>query len=497
MTGRRWETGALALALVTVAVTAAVAQGVFEAIPHLEDEFAQLWQAHVFADGSLSMPTPAAAKSFIVPFVVDLDGIRFSKYPPGWSALLSVGARLGQAWLINPLLAGLAVWLTFRLSRRYLTGVLAFLAAMLLASSPMFLMLSGTFMSHNLSLVMTIAFALAWLDLLTPITARTRMWCALAVAGGSLGILLLTRPLTGAGVALPFAVFGVSSSEGRRRWRWLLGAIAGAGVIGLILPLWQGAVSGDLLLNPYTLWWPYDRLGFGPDIGAGAAGHSPRQAYINTKFSLRAGLHDIHGWPYLSWLFLPLGLWGLRRQRGVYPVLAVFPVLVLAYGLYWVGAWLFGPRYYFAGLPGWCLASAAGIGWLGGWLSPGAGRRWRKLTISALVAGLLAVSLVGYSPTRLGGMKGLFGIERAALNPLRSADLEHVLIIVRADHWSDYANLLPLAPPFTDQDVRVAWSRGPRADAELAEIYSGYEVFWHDPERPAVLLVPRQGTSDP
>jgi 4-amino-4-deoxy-L-arabinose transferase-like glycosyltransferase len=495
---RSWEAAALAISLATVVAAAFISQSVLEAIPHIEDEFASLWQAHVFAQGELTAPSPSGAKSFLIPFVVDYEGVRFSKYPPGWSALLSLAVPFEWEWMINPLLAGLAVWLTFRLGQRFLKDGLALLAGLLLGSSPMLLMLSGTFMSHNLSLVLATAFALAWTDILQDAGASQRgRRLGTYVGGGALGLLFLTRPLTAAAVAIPFLLYGALSRAGRHRWRPLVGLMALAGTIGLILPLWQWAVTGDPLLNPYSLWWPYDRLGFGPDIGVGEAGHTLRQAYSNAKFSLRAGLHDLNGWPYLSWLFVAPGIWALRRRRIAWPVLGVFPSLVLAYSLYWVGAWLFGPRYYYAGLPGWSIANAAGIGWIGGWLSEVGASRWRRLGTTAALGLLMATSVLGYSPIRVGGMKGLFGIERSALAPLEAVGLEHALVIVTADHWTDYANLLPMADPFDDRDVLVAWSRGPVLDRELAAAYPEHDLFWHDPERPNVLQVPIVGPREP
>ena len=52
-------------------------------MPHLEDEIAYVWQAQALAGGAIKLPSPPEPKSFLVPFVVDYDGFRFGKYPPG------------------------------------------------------------------------------------------------------------------------------------------------------------------------------------------------------------------------------------------------------------------------------------------------------------------------------------------------------------------------------------------------------------------------------
>jgi hypothetical protein len=48
---------------------------------------------------------PHYRQAFWTPFVVDYQGERFGKYPPGWPAWLSLGVRLSAPWLINGLLA--------------------------------------------------------------------------------------------------------------------------------------------------------------------------------------------------------------------------------------------------------------------------------------------------------------------------------------------------------------------------------------------------------
>ena len=487
-----WDRVGLALALLAAVLSAAVALEIFEAIPHMEDEFAQFWQAEVMAEGELYRSSPPEPKSFIVPFVVDHEGRRFGKYPPGWPAALALGAAAGAPWAVNPILAGLGVWLIYRLAGRLLPPPLAALAAGLAALSPWLLMLSGSLMSHSLSLVLAAAFALTWFDLfLDPDRRASAVPPGLLVvlAAGCAGLLLLTRPLTGVGALLPFAVHGAWMLVRRPGHRSRLLAIAlGGATLAALLPLWQYALTGDPLRNPYTLWWSYDRLGFGPGHGPVEGGHSLWLAYINTRHSLKVGLHDLFGWPFLSWLFLPFGWWALRRKAGAGLLYAVLPSLVLVYTAYWIGAWVLGPRYYYESLPGLAIASAAGIGWIGGWLGKAVRPiKLRKLGVTALVALLLAGNILFYWPARLGGLHGLYGIDADPLRPLRSADIEPALIFVDADHWTEYANLLPLTPPFSERKLRVAWSRGEAPNARAQRALLGYQVLYYDPDQPGVF----------
>ena len=489
MKGRLPSALALALALLAILGTAYISTVVFERVPHLEDEFANLWQARVIARGELTLPSPSEPRSFLVPFVIDYQGQRFGKYPPGWPAALSLGARAGAAWLVNPLLAGLAVWLTFRLGSKLLGAWAGLLAALLLASSPMFLMLSASLMSHTFSLVLCLIFTLAWFELFFPGPEGghvPRRGLLTALAGSSLGLLALTRPWTAVAIAVPFIVdAGLRMLRGGRDERLQLLAIAGlAGLLSACILLWQYALTGDALLNPYTLWWPYDRLGFGPGIGVTEKGHNLYWAFYNSRFSLRAGMHDLFGWPYLSWLFLPFGIFALRRERKAWLLAGIVLALIAFYAAYWIGSWLFGPRYYAEALPALAVLSAAGIAWAGVWCNPpGLAARARRLAVTALVAMLLAANVLWYLPARIGGLHGLYHITRAPSAWIEQQDLGHALLMVQADHWYGYAQLLPLVEPFTESDLLVAWSRGPQVDGELIASLPDRAVYTYDAPR--------------
>ncbi len=494
---RRADIAALALALLAGLTAALVADRVFERMPHIEDEFAFLWQAEVMADGHAYLDSPPEPRSFLVPFVVDYEGRRFGKYPPGWPAALSLGARLDAAWLVNPILGILAIWLIYRLGSRVGGKGVGLLAALLAGTSPMYLMLTGNLMAHTFSLVLGAAFSLAWFDLFLEREARqvpTRWEGRLLppLAGLSFGLLVLTRPVTALALGVPFAVHGLillaRGGQAVRRRLMIIGGLALA--VGGLLPLWQAALTGDPGLNLYTLWWPYDRYGFGPGIGVKESGHNLNWAWINTKFSLRVGRSDLFGWPGLSWLFLPFGMLALRRRWDGWLLLATLPSLVLAYMAYWASAILLGPRYYYEALPGVAVVSALGVAWLAGILadSPALWLRWRRPAVAGLLLVLVSLNAAFYLPLRVGGLHGLYGMSRAPQQHLAALSIEPALIVVHVEnHWSEYGTLLPLAQPFSENDVLMVYSRGERADSRLAAIYADRPVLHYYPEEPSVI----------
>lgn len=474
-----------------------VSELVFERMAHIEDEMAYLWQAQVIARNQLTLPSPEQPKSFLVPFVIDYHGQRFGKYPLGWPVVLSFGVRLGVHYLVNPLLAGFGLWLTYRLAKRVLSETVGLIAAGLTLTSPFFLMNSGSFLSHPLGLVLSASFALGWLEGFTQPQSQNR-WLAITSSAAALGLLTLTRPLSAAAVAVPFALHGLYllwRGDAETRKRLFVFVVIVLALTSLHFA-WQYAVTGDALMNPYTLWWDYDKIGFGPGCGHSDEGHTLFRARINTRFSLRAGWHDLFGWAGYSWLFLPPGLLAIRKSKQAWLLASVFLSLVLLYMAYWIGSALFGPRYYYEGLYSLTIVSAAGICLLAGWpLKAGVPfpnyrdwRRARALILTVFLALLLSANLLFYIPARLGSMHGLYGMSRVHHEPFLTTSAQKLtpaLIIVHTSgNWAEYGVLLELQNPFLDTPFIFILTRSPAADQAIAKAFPERNVFHYYPNEP-------------
>lgn len=79
---KRADVAAFVLAILGSISSIWVAHSVFEGLPHLEDEFAFLWEAEVITRGRIKLPTPFEARSHLVPFVVDREGYRLENIHP-------------------------------------------------------------------------------------------------------------------------------------------------------------------------------------------------------------------------------------------------------------------------------------------------------------------------------------------------------------------------------------------------------------------------------
>ncbi len=504
---------ALVFSIAAVLAAYLVADHVFNFMPHIEDEMAYVWQAQVLTTGKVMLPSPPDPKSILVPFVVDYHGNRFGKYPLGWPIILALGLLLHARDWVNPILGGLGVWLTYLLGKKLFDERVGLLAALLTVTSPFFLMNSGSLLSHPWAMVLSLAFVLAWLDIffyhgehevhgernkdsVNPARSVVEppVWMKVCVAGLSLGVLAMTRPLTALAVGLPFFVHGIyllwRGDKSTRIHVLTIGLLAG--FVAALVPLWQFAVTGSPLLNPYVLWWPYDKIGFGPGFGRESGGHSLFWSWVNLKVSFDAGWSDFFGWKNLSWLFLPFGAAALGRNLRAWLVALVFPSIVLLYMAYWIGSDLYGPRYYYEGFYSLTIVTSAGIFWFAEKVVREKHlRRWMQIAAALLCAFLIGYNLTVYLPNRLKGMTNLYGISRAMLAPFETPQarmLTPALVIVHFQkEWTEYGGLLELQNAELTSPFIFALSRGEEADSLLPRDYPDRKIIYYYTGEPNVL----------
>jgi len=282
-------TGCLAVYLVLARVG-------LQAYPLSGDEYSYRLQGEIFARGRLSMPAPAAhARHFEVDHVLLSPTLR-SKYPPGWPALLSVGARAGASWIVNPVLGALTLLALFGAARRLYGAGPAFVAVLLLGCSPFFAYNAASYHSHTGELW---ALSVAFYCCVAGWQSRRAAWGV--GAGLALGLAFLIRPVD----ALAFAPGLVVLLRARPRFV-VATAVAGAAVGGLMFP-YQAVQFGSPFTSGYEAYNPVLREIYG-DFFTHAAG----PAYL---------LSPAAQWGHLNW-FGQLGMW---MAPGV--------LLVAAFGL--------------------------------------------------------------------------------------------------------------------------------------------------------------------
>lgn len=529
---------ALLCAYLAFAASAVVSRAVFERLPHLEDEFAYLFQARIFERGQVTIETPQPATAFWQPFLINYQGHRFGKYTPGWPALLAVGTRLNQPWLINAWLMMLTVALIYRLGAALYNRATGAIAALLVATSPAALLLSGSLMSHTAGLFFTTLFLYA----LWRVEHRQRRALWGAIGGVALGVLVITRPLTAVGIAAPYVLYSV----GRVLWAGfrapdtfgaVLGPLVVLGVVASALSLaWPAFnhhatglpgepfggylvrfVRGDKDTNLYRFVWDYDRVGFGPGHGRRDEGHTLDNGWRHTKTDLKCAARDLFGWalpaeddltvadsaclvssPGYSWLMLPAGLLLTARRRWTWLIAALPLSIIAVYFAYWIGGTLYSARYYAEGIGAAALISAAGIAALARWINAWALRHRKPRSgwvVYAAIAALALYALAIYSPARMAPLRGygrIGQVQLRALDAARQDPARPVLAIAQgAHHWRDVATLMAVTSPFRDSEIVLARdTSASNADTLRAQfperevIYLIDGAFTHDPAAP-------------
>jgi hypothetical protein len=447
--GPRWQIGLCSLVVVVLSVL--VALGPLEGIPHITDEIAYTLQSRLFAAGLRVGPPGDDAALMSFPFWV-VQPQTYSPFPPGWPMLLSVGERLGAAWLVNPLLAAALPPLCWLLAREWVEEP-SVLLGLLVAAVVICRGRDGP---------------LAW-----------------GGAGLALAYVTLARPFDG--VLLGGALIVLAAWRAPRRLSLaLLVGLAGLGVLGTL--------ADNLLLTGSPLRFAMNdyldaiarpgcnRLGFGPDVGChatlGSLGHTPEKALrMAGQSALRLDrlLLGIPG----ALLLAAVGAWRLRRWEP----LAAIGLVVIGYGLYWSPGQALGARFWHPAMPALAILLAVGLHPLTRRLSP-------------LV--VLATTLVGGSAVARDLSNRLWCVDGRLTVALQAAGFQEGVVFlsgagVREMDWPSLSvtgfrctALLEAGDGFHAQDPLGGGLRFRHAlpDAESTRSY----LTLHHPGSPAILV---------
>lgn len=300
--------------------------------PAYHDEYSYLFQAETYLNGRLSFPSFAPRPQLFDQVHVLNEGRFASRYFPGVGIWIVPFLAAGIPILGHQLAQGLTALFVFLAGRELSGNGVGLLAGLLIAVSPGLLIFSNLFLAHHPTLVALMAFV--WLFCLSQ---RTGSRLATLLAGGSLAFAMLCRPMTAAGVSLPFGLlFG---------WWWITGrACCGVGehatedsslrfgsrttsavllggplVLGMaILFAYSAALTGDPLLTPYQqytdIYTPRHVFGFNNVVrGEQALGPKVLENYDRWAENLTPALAAQNVRNRV--------IWSLRWTLGIVPIL--------------------------------------------------------------------------------------------------------------------------------------------------------------------------------
>jgi hypothetical protein len=479
-------------------------------MPIVHDELAYVLQSQIFARGRWTLPSPALPLFFEQPYVL-VDPVVASKYFPGHSILLTIGALLGWMALMPLVLQSIAASLLFVLARRVANAGVALVAWVFWLTTPMVLYFGPSYYSEATTVVCWLA---GWYALLEWRGERRVRWL-LGVAACT-GWCVLTRPLTGLAYAIPVGIVVLHDVVRGRLWRQLaLSLMTGVAVLAII-PLWSARTTGDWRVTPlqrYTRdYMPYDLPGFGLITTPPARKLNPEFVHLNEVFS---AFHPDHQpsalpgilveravalystiWDWSGGLFFVFAVTGLLTLGGpaAFAVASsVFLLLVyLSFGT--TPTWTL---YYYESVPAYAYLTAAGIAWMvgalgarrvtrrgdaDGWRSP----RW----VPALAAAALVLCIPGYAASlkiraKLAGHRAnlvTFARLRASIPGPRS------VLFVRHSVWhSPHETLVQNVADPDHARLLVVYDRGDAENGRLLAQMPGRKAFFFDEERRRVF----------
>lgn len=228
------------------------------------DEYSYEFQARTMLAGRLSYPShPQAARLFDQFHVVN-EGRFASRYFPGAGAWLAPFVALGHAHGAQWLATVLTCMFIFGIGRELSCNGVGLLAGLLVACSPGIVLFGNMLLAHQPTMAGLSVFMWSFLRLaraLDAVAVVSRVViCRAGLAGAGLSFAMLCRPMSAAGVALPFGIWIacwlVKHAKQNR-------PIAVRVVTGFAVPLLLGfgaimahnsSTTGDAFKTPYQLY---------------------------------------------------------------------------------------------------------------------------------------------------------------------------------------------------------------------------------------------------
>jgi hypothetical protein len=515
------ERGALARALDSRAVVAAVflttyfviwyVWAAWNPIPVVHDEMAYVLQSQIFARGKWALPSPPIPAFWEQPHVL-VEPTLASKYFPGHSLVMSLGALIGWTPLIPLLLQSTIGALLYVLARRVASGAVAFLAWTLWLFAPITLYFGASFYSEATT---TVCWLAGWYALLEWRSTRALRW--LLMVAFFTGWCAITRPLTGVAYAIPIGIVVLRDVASGRRWRELALAFAMGVAVLAILPVWSAHATGDWRLTPQTLYtrmyMPYDVPGFGLLTTPPTHSLSPELVHLNQAYSSVHVNHFPSTLPRtftIRALHLSVSIWGVTSGvLAIFALLGLFTltgvtafavgsavVLFLTYLLYATPPqWTL---YYYESIPAWAYLTAAGMAWAAAqagrprgtptsatfsWGSP----RWSR----PLVTGALILAVAGMGAVKL--MRVQHKEDRTKLARfyalLESIHDPRAVVFVRyAPTHDPHAAFVRNVPNLAEERIWVVYDRGEAENARLLALAPGRKAYLFDEHQKSIYI---------
>jgi hypothetical protein len=477
----------LAAALGVTLLSAVLCVVSYQRHPHIGDEVSYVYQARYLAQGMLAMPRPPVLDAFNLDLFDYTTTSWYASAPAGWPFVLAIGVLAGVPWLVNPLLGGACVLLTWMLVSGTHDRRTGRIAALLLAASPWHALVGMSFMTHSASLAFALVAAVA------VARARRAGGTGWALVGGlATGMVGMIRPLEGAIVGGLLGLWVIGIGGKRLALPGILAWGAGAMVFGVLIGWYNQALTGDPRAFPIMVWadrfmGPHTNdLGFGPDRGVGWAldpnpGHGPVDAIINANLNTTTINTELFGWATGSLLLVVALAVSRRRRRGDHLMLATLAAVFGAHVFYWFsGGPDFAARYWYLMIVPLVALAASGVRLLEEPAGTPVGHPGHATRVRLVLAALGAMALVNFTTWRaVDKYRHYLGMRPDMRDVARDRHFGRSLVLVRGKHYPDFASAATYNPiDLAGADAPVyAWDAGADVRSTLLPLYRDRPVW--------------------
>lgn len=339
----------LLIFLISLILYLLVAKEIFNGMPRLDDSVGALFEARILALGKVTLPLPPNAEFFEIFGVLGAHAQRghwCGMYPPGWPVLLMLGGFVGEPWIVTPILGALLSITIIALGTELFDSHTGKIAGILSIFSPFMLVLSGLHLSHVPTGLFVALCLLALLKML-----RTNNWQYGLMAGLTMGMALLCRPLTAVVMGSVFSILLLFKFKNLlKNIPGLLAAAIALSVCIAIYLLFQYTITGDPFIAGHTvgmsIFGKYGFVQFRPNQA-----HTLAKGIAHTMLRIQALNDKTLGWffPSLVIAIMPFILG--RRSIKYFLLLLPAIALLIVYCGFWYYEGYFPARYIFSAVP--------------------------------------------------------------------------------------------------------------------------------------------------
>lgn len=353
------------IAMISFLTVMAINHFIFPYYSNNHDEGVYIFQAKMLAEGKIYLNSDEYSDFFNTWFFINDDNKLYSRYTPVHSLIICVFILLGNMGLTIGVMAGLNIIFLYFIAKEIYDKDTAKIVSIICLSSPLFLIISSTYLSYTSSFLFGMIFIYYFIKSTKNDNRKYPM-----VAGIFLGVLFFDRPYDAILIGIPFIgyiIYRTVVGRDKKNFTNLYLICLSFLPIFLIVLSYNYVLTGNPFLFPFSKYEPLDTLGFGIKT---VSPYSPIYLYTideaieSTKIFLYQLLFN---WTAVGIFFICFSLFAIlfrkRLRLSIYR-LSIYEKLLLMmflsgvmgnflfWGIYHTLKWenainMFGPIYYF------------------------------------------------------------------------------------------------------------------------------------------------------